>query len=57
MEALIGLSPIIFYIVLIAVIVVIIKSVAKKAKPNSDLERRIGDLEEEVRNLKNNIGI
>ena len=57
MEALIGLSPIIFYIVLIAVIVGIIKSVAKKSKPNSDLERRIGDLEEEVRNLKNNRGI
>ena len=57
METLIGLSPIIFYIVLIAVIIVIIKSVAKKSKPNSDLERRIRDLEEEVRNLKNNRGI
>ena len=56
MEALIGLSPIIFYIVLIAVIVGIIKSVAKKSKPNSDLERRIRDLEEEVQNLKNNSG-
>jgi cell division protein FtsB len=57
MEALIGLSPIIFFILLITVIIVIIKSVAKKSKSNSDLERRIGDLEEEVRNLKDNRGM
>ncbi|MFC6038869.1 hypothetical protein ACFPYN_05295 [Paenisporosarcina macmurdoensis] len=57
MDTLIGLSPIIFYIVLIAVIIVIFKSVSKKSKPNSDLERRIRDLEEEVRNLKDNRGM
>ncbi|MGB5946863.1 hypothetical protein [Paenisporosarcina sp.] len=56
METLIGLSPIIFYLVLVAVIIGIIVSVAKKSKPNSDNERRIRDLEEEVRNLKNNRG-
>lgn len=54
MDTLIGLSPIIFFILLIAAIIAIIKSVAKKSKPNSDLERRVRDLEEEVRNLKNN---
>ena len=56
METLIGLSPIIFYLVLVAIIIGIIVSVAKKSKPNSDNERRIRDLEEEVRNLKNNRG-
>ncbi len=56
METLIGLSPIIFYLVLVAVIIGIIVSVAKKSKPNSDNERRIRNLEEEVRNLKNNRG-
>ena len=56
MDTLIGLSPIIFNLVLVAVIIGIIMLVAKKLKPNSDNERRIRDLEEEVRNLKNNRG-
>ena len=54
METLIGLSPIIFYLILVAVIIGIIMLVVKKLKPDSDNERRIRDLEEEVRNLKNN---
>ena len=54
METLIGLSPIIFNLVLVTVIIGIFMLVAKKLKPNSDNERRIKDLEEEVRNLKNN---
>lgn len=56
LDTLIGLSPIIFFLVLVAVIIGIIVLVAKKLKPNSDNERRIRDLEEEVRNLKNNRG-
>lgn len=57
MDTLIGLSPIIFYIVLAVVIFVIIRSVLKNARPNGDLERRIRDLEEENRNIKNKLGM
>jgi cbb3-type cytochrome oxidase subunit 3 len=54
MSTILAFSSIILFIV--PIIGVVIFLLVKKSRPNRDSERRIRELEEENRNLKNNRG-